>query len=114
MEKDAEDTSLRCSALFLDLVLDEVSCRCDQLVDSKNLDADVAQDVKQRLQSLMRTLVCNSVVFGEGGGPDILTIEALIEDKLREVVLLRGSAPAQVRRRFVEMVNRYLNSDKRA
>lgn len=105
MEENA-DTAVRCtSALYLDLALDEVWRRCDKMFDSRNLDADVARAVKTRLRSLMRKLVYETVVFGEGEGPDRLTIEWLMEEKMREVSVLRVTAPARIRRRFVEVVN---------
>lgn len=115
MEGDKADTAVRCcSALYLDLALDEVCRRCDKLFDSRNLDADVAQSGKTRLRSLMNKLVYENVVFGEGEGPDRLTIEWLIEEKLREVSALRVTAPARIRRRFVEVVNPNRDGEERA
>lgn len=110
-----EDTALRCSnALYLDLALDEVFRRLDGLLDEKNLDADVANDVKVRLRSLMRKLVEKSVVFDEEEGPDRLTVEGLLEQKMREVADLRATAPARIRRRLEEVVNANRDSGERA
>lgn len=116
MEEDKAETAVRCSsALYLDLVLDEVSRRWDKMFDSqKKLDADVAQDVRTRLRSLMHKLVYEIVVFGEGEGPDSLTIDWLIEDKLHELSGLRVTAPARIRQRFVEVTNPNRDGDERA
>lgn len=110
-----EDAALRCSnALYLDLALDEVFRRLDELLDQKNLDTDVANDVKARLRLLMRKLVHKSVVFDEEEGPDKLTVEGLLEQKMREVADLRATVPARIRRRLEEVVNPNRDSDKRA
>lgn len=97
---DDDVAPLHCrSALYLDLTLEEVNRRFEKLLSAEGVEEHLAQEIVSRFRSRFRDLVYGNVVVDEQGPTGSLTLEELLEQKLREVAHLRSTVPAEVRRK---------------
>lgn len=97
---DDDGASLHCcSTLYLDVTLEEVNRGFDRLVSGACADEQLAQEITRQFRSRFRDLVYGNVVVDERGPTGSLTLEELLEQKLREVAQLRSTIPAEVRKK---------------
>ncbi|KAL1439560.1 hypothetical protein MTO96_010092 [Rhipicephalus appendiculatus] len=99
---DMDDGSapLHCrSTLYLDVTLEELNRGFERLVADSGADERLAREISRHFRSRFRDLVYGNVVVDERGPTGSLTLEELLEDKLREVAHLRATVPAELRRK---------------
>lgn len=94
------DAPLHCrNALYLDVTLEELNRRFERAVSYSGADEKLAREICRHFRSRFRDVVYGNVVVDERGPTSSLTLEELLEEKLREVAHLRAMVPAQVRRK---------------
>ncbi|XP_037508230.1 uncharacterized protein LOC119384013 [Rhipicephalus sanguineus] len=99
-DMDDGGAPLHCrSTLYLDVTLEEVNRGFERLVSASGAEERLAQEIARHFRSRFRDLVYGNVVVDERGPTGSLTLEELLEDKLREVAHLRSTVPAEVRRK---------------